>query len=61
MNKDLLWIKRHYNEKFSHLCRELFPTLLETEGLLPKLIDKHFAHSKFLYEDLVHYKKEEKF
>ena len=53
MNKDLVWIKKHYNEKFAHLCRELFPTLLETEGLLPKLIDSHFDHSKFLYDDIV--------
>ena len=53
MNKDLLWIKKHYNEKFAHLCRELFPTLLETEGLLPKLIDSYFDHSKFLYDDIV--------
>lgn len=53
MNKDLKWIKKHYSEKLAHLCRELFPTILETEGLLPKLLDSKFDHSKFLYDDLV--------
>ena len=52
MNKDLQILKKHYGEKFSHLCRELFPTLLEEEGLLSKLIEDNFAHSKFLYEDI---------
>ena len=61
MNKDLLWIKRHYSEKFSHLCRELFSTLLETEGLLPKILDENFDHSKFLYDDIVDNKLEDSF
>lgn len=37
----------------SHLCRKLFPTLLETEGLLPELLMSHFEASHFLYNDLV--------
>lgn len=53
MNRDLLWIKKNYGEEFSHLCRELFPTLLETEGFLPELLDTHIAHTKFLYDDVV--------
>ena len=52
-NKDLKWLKKHYGEKFSHLCRDLFPTLLEHEGLLSKLIAEHFLPSRELYEDLV--------
>ncbi len=52
-NKDLKWIKKHYGEKFSHLCRQLFPTLLETEGLLSDVIRKHFLPSRDLYEDIV--------
>ena len=52
-NKDLKRIKKHYGEKFSHLCRQLFPTLLETEGLLSDVIRKHFLPSRDLYEDIV--------
>ncbi len=51
-NKDLKWIKKHYGEKFSHLCRNLFPTILETEGLLTKLVSEHFPPSRELYDDL---------
>ena len=51
-NIDLKWIKKHYGEKFSHLCRNLFPTIMETEGLLTKLISEHFQPSRELYDDL---------
>ena len=51
-NTDLKWIKKHYGEKFSHLCRNLFPTILETEGLLTKLMSEHFLPSRELYDDL---------
>ena len=33
MKNDLKIIKRKYGEKMMHLVRELFPTLLEDEGL----------------------------
>ncbi len=49
---DLKLIKKYYGENMMHLCRELFPTILETPGLLFKLIDDSFAHSKFLYDDI---------
>ena len=52
-NTDLKWIKKHYGEKFSHLCRDLFPTILETEGLLSRLIGDHFVPSRELYEDII--------
>ena len=52
-SKDLKWIKKWYGEKFAHLCRELFPTLLEKEGLLTQLLSKHFPPSRELYNDLV--------
>ena len=51
-NTDLKWIKKHYGEKFSHLCQNLFPTILETEGLLKKLLSEHFPPSRELYDDL---------
>lgn len=52
-SKDLKLIKKRYGEKFAHLCRELFPTLLEKEGLLTQLLSKHFPPSRELYNDLV--------
>ena len=48
---DLKLIKKHYGEKMSHLCRDLFPTILETEGLLWKILTSKFAYNKILYED----------
>ena len=53
INSDLKYIKKHYGEKFAHLCRDLFPTILETEGLLKDIIAKHFAPSRNLYYDIV--------
>ena len=52
-NTDLKYLKKHYGEKFAHLCRELFPTLLETEGLLKKLITDRFPPSRELYKDII--------
>ena len=53
MNKDLKIIKKKYGEKMMHLCRELFPTLLEKEGLLSELLLEHFEPSRFLYDDII--------
>ena len=50
---DLKIIKKQYGEKMMHLCRELFPSLLETPGLLSMLMLKHFEPSRFLYDDLI--------
>ena len=61
MNNDLKIIKKKYGEKMMHLCRELFPTLLETPGLLSDEISKHFQPSSFLYDDLIQNNKIEEF
>ena len=53
MQSDLKKIKDKYGEAFSHLCRDLFPTLLETEGLLYSLLESNFYPSRFLYFDIV--------
>lgn len=53
MLKDLVWIKKHYGEKMMHLCRKLFPVLLEEKGKLPYILDKHFARSRNLAEDII--------
>ena len=61
MNKDLLIIKKYYGEKMMHMCRSLFSTLLETDGLLSKLMLDNFAPSKFLYDDIMEYQQYENF
>mgnify|MGYP003304220615 CR=1 FL=1 len=53
MNQDLKIIKKKYGEKMMHLCRTLFPTILEEEGLLPKLLESKFYPSRYLYYDIV--------
>ena len=53
MNQDLKIIKKRYGERMMKLCRELFPTILEKEGLLSQLMLKHFEPSYILYDDIV--------
>lgn len=52
MEHDLLRIKKKYGEEMMHLCRKLFPTLLE-EGILASLLESHFYPSHELYRDIV--------
>ena len=52
MNKDLEVIKKKYGEGMAHLCRELFPNILEKEGALPEILQDNFAVSKNLYSDI---------
>ena len=58
---DLKYIKKHYGEKMMHLCRELFPTILDTEGALADIMDSCFAHSRTLYYDIKEYMLETSF
>lgn len=53
MNQDLKIIKKKYGERMMKLCRELFPTILEKEGLLSQLMLDHFEPSHTLYDDIV--------
>ena len=53
MTEELNKIKKHYGEKMAHMCRELFPTILEQKGLLYHIILAHFPKSKQLYEDII--------
>jgi hypothetical protein len=55
---DLKKIKKEYGEKMMHLCRELFPTILDKPGDLYKLLSSHFAPYKGLYSDIVNEHKE---
>lgn len=69
-NPDLVYIKKHYGENFARLCRSLFPSILEHEGLLSEVITEniHASHSIYdaldgEYEDfskLIQYKAQEK-
>ena len=54
---DLKYIKKHYGENMSHLCRELFPSVLERSGLLYHLLTTNFNPSRSLYYDIVNEKK----
>ena len=53
MNKDLKIIKKKYGENMMHLCRELFQTILEKEGILSQVILDSFEASHELYNDLI--------
>ena len=52
-SKELEQIKKIYGEKFMHLCRRLFPTLLEQEGILLEVLTSTFAaNSRTLGQDI---------
>ena len=54
MNQDLKIIKKQYGERFMHLCREIFATILDNSpGILPKLLLDNFHPTHFLYDDLI--------
>lgn len=53
MKSDLEIIKKKYGEEMSHLCRTLFPTILEKEGELSNILLTNFNPTKFLYDDIV--------
>ena len=53
MKSELKRIKKYYGEEMMHLCRELFPTILEEEGTLLAILESLFPHSRFLYYDIV--------
>ena len=53
MKSDYEILKKHYGENFARLCRTLFPTILETPGLLSETIMSKFAPSRSLYDDII--------
>lgn len=61
MNKDLKLIKKKYGEGMAKLCRELFPTILETEGLLPQILMNTFNEDYNLYYDIINNNQENDF
>ena len=61
MEQDLKWIKKHYGEKMMHLCRKLFPVILEEEGVLPEILKEHFHPNKELAQDIMNDQAEAEF
>lgn len=53
MNSELKQIKKIYGEETMHLCRTLFPTILEHEGLLSNILAEHFAPTRFLAAEII--------
>ncbi len=53
MNKDLKVIKKYYGEDMMHLCREYFPIILESAGLLSKILLDNFNPTHDLYADII--------
>ena len=61
-SQELRKIKKKYGEKFMHMCRELFPTILEKEGALLSILEKTFSNnSRTLYDDITEYGLQDKF
>ena len=53
LSNELKKIKKTYGENFMKLCRSLFPTLLEQEGRLYRILATSFStNCKTLYEDI---------
>ncbi len=51
--KELKKIKKLYGENFMHLCRSMFPVILEQEGALLEILEKKFSHNcRTLYESI---------
>lgn len=52
--EELKKIKKMYGEDFMKLCRQLFPTLLETEGKLYEILTLYFSNnSRLLCNDII--------
>ncbi len=52
MNNELKEIKKIYGEEMMHLCRELFPSILETEGKLLSILQDHLAPTHSFASDI---------
>mgnify|MGYP000036155328 CR=1 FL=1 len=62
VSNELKKIKKVYGENFMKSCRDLFPTLLEQEGMLYEILSSSFSDNcKNLYEDIIKADCEEEF
>ena len=53
MIEDLKVIKKKYGEEMMHLCRKLFPTILENKGELLNILLEKFYPNHSLAEDII--------
>lgn len=53
MNDELKRIKKIYGEEMMHLCRELFPSILEKEGFLLSILEKNLAPTHSFASDII--------
>ena len=60
-NLELKQIKKDYGEEFMHLCRTLFPTILEHPGLLLNILENNIAPTRSLIIDIKEHHLEEQF
>ena len=60
-NEELKRIKKLYGEKMAHLCRKLFPTVLNTPNLLLNIMESIFAPTLSLIDDIIDNNLEEEF
>ena len=52
MNDELKTIKKLYDEEMMHLCRDMFPSLLEKEGLLLSILQSNLAPTHSFASDI---------
>lgn len=50
---DLKRIKKLYGEKMSQLCRDLFPEILDNQGVLSEILEKNFNPDRQLGLDII--------
>ena len=55
MNKELNQIKKIYGEEMMHICRDLFPSIIENEGLLLSILKNNVAPTRSLASDIKEY------
>ena len=60
-SQELKLIKKIYGEEMMHLCRDLFPTLLETPYQVYNILEKNIAPTKSLATDIIENFLEEEF
>ena len=58
---ELMQIKKYYGEDMMKFCRANFSTILESPGDLLNILEEHFAHSKYLMNDILTEEYEEEF
>ena len=53
MNNELKQIKKIYGEDMMHLCRSIFPNVLEKEGKLLEILQDNIAPTRSLAKEII--------